>query len=102
MFGDSCWHDGHVEHHDWVPHGGHTSRVKQFEAEQAIADGCQELDMVVNISKVLSGDWDYVTRDIEGVIQVAHAAKRKVKVIFENLLTCKMRTRFASARFARN
>lgn len=66
------------------PHGGHTSRVKQFEAEQAIADGCQELDMVVNISKVLSGDWDYVTRDIEGVIQVAHAAKRKVKVIFEN------------------
>jgi deoxyribose-phosphate aldolase len=66
------------------PHGGHTTAVKRFEAEQAIADGCVELDMVVNISKVLSGDWDYVRRDIQAVIEVAHAAQRKVKVIFEN------------------
>lgn len=66
------------------PHGGHSTSVKRYEAEQAIADGCTELDMVVNISKVLSGDWDYVRRDIEGVIEVAHAAQRKVKVIFEN------------------
>ncbi|MEZ6122383.1 MAG: deoxyribose-phosphate aldolase [Planctomycetaceae bacterium] len=66
------------------PHGGHTTAIKQREAEQAIADGCQELDMVVNISKVLSGDWDYVTADIKAVIDVAHAAGRKVKVIFEN------------------
>ena len=66
------------------PHGGHTTDVKRFEAERAIADGCQELDMVVNISQVLSGQWDYVTRDIATVIEVAHAAKRKVKVIFEN------------------
>ena len=66
------------------PHGGHTTAIKQAEAEQAIADGCQELDMVVNISKVLSGDWDYVRCDIQGVIDVAHAAGRKVKVIFEN------------------
>ena len=66
------------------PHGGHTTAVKRFESEQAIADGCQELDMVVNISQVLSGKWDYVARDIAAVIEVAHAAKRKVKVIFEN------------------
>ena len=66
------------------PHGGHTSAVKQAEAEKAIQDGCQELDMVVNISKVLSGDWDYVRVDIAGVIELAHAADRKVKVIFEN------------------
>ncbi len=66
------------------PHGGHRTDVKRFEAEQAIADGCQELDMVVNISQVLSGRWDYVTRDIAAVIEAAHAAKRKVKVIFEN------------------
>ena len=66
------------------PHGGHTTRIKKAEAEQAIVDGCQELDMVVNISKVLSADWDYVTEDIRAVIEVAHAAKRKVKVIFEN------------------
>ena len=66
------------------PHGGHTTAIKLAEAERAVADGCQELDMVVNISKVLSGDWDYVCQDIRGVIDVAHAADRKVKVIFEN------------------
>ncbi|KAA5540919.1 deoxyribose-phosphate aldolase [Roseiconus nitratireducens] len=66
------------------PHGGHTTAVKQAEAKQAIADGCQELDMVVNISKTLSGDWDYVRRDIKAVIDVAHDAGQKVKVIFEN------------------
>lgn len=42
------------------PHGGHTTAIKAKEAEQAIADGCEELDMVVNISQVLSGQWDYV------------------------------------------
>lgn len=66
------------------PHGGHTTQVKRAEAQQAIQDGCQELDMVVNISKVLSGDWDYVTADIRAVVQVAHEAGQKVKVIFEN------------------
>lgn len=66
------------------PHGGHTTHVKALEAQQAIADGCEELDMVVNISKVLSGDWDYVRDDIAAVIKVAHDAGQKVKVIFEN------------------
>lgn len=66
------------------PHGGHATVIKRAEAEQAIADGCEELDMVVNISRVLSGDWDGVREDIRPVIDVAHAAGRKVKVIFEN------------------
>ena len=66
------------------PHGGHTTAIKRAEAERAIADGCEELDMVVNISQVLSGNWDYVRADIKAVIDVAHAAGQKVKVIFEN------------------
>lgn len=66
------------------PHGGHATAIKRAEAERAIADGCEELDMVVNISKVLSGDWDYVRSDVAAVIDVAHAAAQKVKVIFEN------------------
>lgn len=66
------------------PHGGHTSAIKVAEAKRAISDGCRELDMVVNISKVLSGDWKYVRQDIHGVIDVAHQAGQKVKVIFEN------------------
>lgn len=66
------------------PHGGHTTAVKMAEAEQAIADGCQELDFVCNISKVLSGDWDYVKTDIAAVTKIAHDAGQKIKVIFEN------------------
>jgi deoxyribose-phosphate aldolase len=66
------------------PHGGHTTAVKVAEAERALDDGGQELDMVVNISKVLSEDWGYVRQDIQAVIEVAHARGQKVKVIFEN------------------
>jgi deoxyribose-phosphate aldolase len=66
------------------PHGGHTTAAKTAEAKQAIADGGQELDMVVNISRVLSGAWEYVRQDIAAVIKVAHDAGAKVKVIFEN------------------
>jgi deoxyribose-phosphate aldolase len=66
------------------PHGGHSTKVKVAEAVQALADGGQELDMVVNISKVLSGDWDYVRQDIAAIVELTHAAGQKVKVIFEN------------------
>ncbi len=66
------------------PHGGHATAIKLAEAKQALADGGQELDMVVNISQVLSGKWDDVRGEIRAVVDVAHAAGQKVKVIFEN------------------
>jgi deoxyribose-phosphate aldolase len=66
------------------PHGGHTTSIKVAEAVRAMDDGCQELDMVVNISKVLSGDWDYVRQELVAVTDASHARQRKVKVIFEN------------------
>jgi len=66
------------------PHGGHATRVKVAEAERALADGATELDMVVNISKVMSADWDYVRADIEAVLEPTHARRMKLKVIFEN------------------
>ena len=66
------------------PHGGHTTAVKLAEARQAIADGGEELDMVVNIGKVLSGDWGFVSDDIAAMVKAAHAQKALVKVIFEN------------------
>jgi deoxyribose-phosphate aldolase len=66
------------------PHGGQATSVKVAEAEQALADGGTELDMVVNISKVLSGDWSYVRRDVEAVLEPTHAGRMKLKVIFEN------------------
>src|SRR3954452_6689070 len=42
------------------PHGGHVTAIKVAEAEQALADGATELDMVVNIGKVLGGEYGYV------------------------------------------
>ncbi|WP_166831040.1 deoxyribose-phosphate aldolase [Thalassoroseus pseudoceratinae] len=66
------------------PLGGHTTSVKVAEAERAINDGCEELDMVVNISQVLSGRWDDVQTEIQTIVDLTHAANQKVKVIFEN------------------
>lgn len=66
------------------PHGGHTTTTKVAEARQALLDGGEELDMVVNISRVLSGDWDGVRDDIQAVVDVTHDYDQKVKVIFEN------------------
>lgn len=66
------------------PHGGHLTETKVAEAQAALRDGARELDMVVNIGKVLSRDWDYVARDIRAVVDVAHKGRALVKVIFEN------------------
>lgn len=66
------------------PHGGHLTRVKLVESELAIADGAEELDMVVNIGKVLSGEWNYVADEVRALVELAHRHGAKVKVIFEN------------------
>jgi deoxyribose-phosphate aldolase len=66
------------------PHGGHVTSIKVAEAEQAMADGARELDMVVNVGKVLSKAWKYVADDIAAVVAVAHRRGALVKVIFEN------------------
>ena len=66
------------------PHGCHATSTKLAEATRALDDGGQELDMVVNISKVLSGDWAYVAKELQAVIDLVHGRGQKVKVIFEN------------------
>jgi deoxyribose-phosphate aldolase len=66
------------------PHGSNATEVKRFETEIACRDGAVEIDMVINIGKSLSGDWDYVEQDIQAVCAEAHRHGAKVKVIFEN------------------
>ena len=66
------------------PHGGHTTAIKVAETEAALRDSGTELDMVVNIGKVLSGDWTFVAQDIQAVVTAAHQEGAIVKVIFEN------------------
>ena len=66
------------------PHGGHVTAVKVAEARQAMDDGAVELDMVLNIGELRSGNAAYVQADIQAVCNAAHARGAKVKVIFEN------------------
>jgi deoxyribose-phosphate aldolase len=66
------------------PHGGHTTAVKLAEARQALADGGQELDVVINISKARSGEWQYVRDELAALAETIHAGGAKMKVIFEN------------------
>ena len=66
------------------PHGNSATEAKRYETELACRDGAVEIDMVINIGKALSGDWDYVEGDIKAVCDEAHRRSAKVKVIFEN------------------
>ena len=65
------------------PLGAASTSVKVAEARRALADGARELDMVININQALSGDWSYVSADIGAVLNVAHDAGQRIKVIFE-------------------
>ena len=65
------------------PHGASLTAVKALEASLAFDDGAQEVDMVINIGKALSDDWDYVREDIQAVTNVAHNRGGLIKVIFE-------------------
>lgn len=66
------------------PHGGSATEVKRFETAIACRDGATEIDMVINIGKALSGDWEFVEADVRAVCEEAHAHGALVKVIFEN------------------
>jgi deoxyribose-phosphate aldolase len=66
------------------PHGADTTATKIVQAQQAIADGVQEIDMVMNIGRFLSGNLDYVREDLQAVVETAHSASVKVKVIQES------------------
>lgn len=66
------------------PHGGHAAAVKLAEAAQALRDGGRELDVVVNISQAIGGNWDYVRQELKAIIDLTHDHGQKVKVIFEN------------------
>ncbi len=66
------------------PHGYSTTAAKVFEAEQAIADGAHELDMVLHVGKLRVGDLDYVRSDVKAVVDAAHRSGVRVKVILEN------------------
>jgi hypothetical protein len=66
------------------PHGNSSTEVKVFEASRAAELGGKEIDMVVNIGRVLSGKWDYVAEEIAAVNRAVVERGSVLKVIFEN------------------
>jgi deoxyribose-phosphate aldolase len=66
------------------PHGNSLIEVKVFESEKAISDGAEEIDLVINIGKVLSEDWEYIENEIRSVAAVTKKNNAILKVIFEN------------------
>lgn len=65
------------------PHGSSTTASKVYEATEAIGSGADEIDMVVNVGKVLSGDWNYVAAEIKAVNDAVQEHGGLLKVIFE-------------------
>lgn len=66
------------------PHGNSTIEIKSAETEQIISDGAVEVDMVINVGKVLSEDWDYVSNEVMTIRNITKNHKSILKVIFEN------------------
>ncbi len=65
------------------PHGAHQTQIKVAEAALALDEGCEELDMVINIGRMLAGDEAYVREEIRRIVELAHARGAIVKVIIE-------------------
>ncbi len=65
------------------PHGSHQTVIKVAEARLALDEGCTELDMVINIGKLIAGDHDYVRNEIRLLADLAHSRGAILKVIFE-------------------
>jgi deoxyribose-phosphate aldolase len=68
------------------PLGANVPDAKAYEARRAIFDGASELDMVINLGALKSGDHDLVSRDIKGIVEVAHEVGYICKVIIETAL----------------
>ncbi|WGI20030.1 deoxyribose-phosphate aldolase [Latilactobacillus sakei] len=68
------------------PLGATTTATKVFEAQDAIENGADELDMVINVGELKAGHDEQVLSDIQAVVKVGHAAQKHVKVIIETCL----------------
>jgi deoxyribose-phosphate aldolase len=66
------------------PHGSNHIDIKIKEAEKAFYDGAEELDMVINIGKVLSKDWVYISNEIKEINKLVFENGGVLKIIFEN------------------
>ncbi|KAF0140934.1 MAG: deoxyribose-phosphate aldolase [Stygiobacter sp.] len=68
------------------PLGSTTTEVKRAEAEQAIQNGAEEIDMVINVGMLKQGEYDYVFNDINQVVLAGKRSRVLSKVIIETAL----------------
>lgn len=68
------------------PLGSTTTETKKFEAEQALKNGAQELDMVINVGQLKHGNYEYVYNDVHTVVTAAKSGNAICKVILETAL----------------
>jgi deoxyribose-phosphate aldolase len=66
------------------PHGNSSISIKVKESEELLKKGATEIDAVVNIGKVLSADWEYVSDEIDAINQLVIHYNAILKIIFEN------------------
>lgn len=66
------------------PHGNSSTSIKIAETAEALSSGATEVDMVINVGKVLGSNWPYVEHEIEAVNRVVQSRGGLLKVIFEN------------------
>jgi deoxyribose-phosphate aldolase len=68
------------------PLGANTTEVKKYETEEAIKNGANEVDMVINVGQLKQGNYDYVEKDVRAVVSTARRHNVLSKVIFETAL----------------
>lgn len=66
------------------PLGQNTIETKVFETHDAIQKGAREIDYVINLTEFLSGNYDYIEREMDAIVSVCRKAQVTSKVIFEN------------------
>ena len=66
------------------PFGYSVARAKLTEAEQALDEGAEELDVVINLVALRNGDWEFLQKEMGALTALIHARKRLVKVIIES------------------
>ncbi len=76
------------------PFGTHTTSTKVFETREAIENGADEIDMVINVGKLLEGDEAFVENEVRALAQVCHEKGRILKVIIE---TCYLKEEHIAA-----
>ncbi|MBS1777641.1 MAG: deoxyribose-phosphate aldolase [Bacteroidetes bacterium] len=66
------------------PFGYSSTRSKLEEIKEALADGVDEVDMVINLAALKSGDWEYVEHETERCVALTHASNKVLKLIVES------------------